>query len=82
MNEQSTATSTTEVTGSWIPTIVISVLILVRWIVIGNGKTPVGFRRWFSMQKIHWKRRLGYRDINKYKMTAGDGANQKLQRQG
>ena len=35
-----------------------------------------------SVQRLKLKKRLGYRDGSKYAMSAGDGANMKLKRQG
>jgi len=35
-----------------------------------------------TFQKVQWKKQLGYRDESKYKMGAGDGANQRHKRQG
>jgi hypothetical protein len=33
-------------------------------------------------KRVQLKKKLGYRDESKYKMGAGDGANQKYKRQG
>lgn len=33
-------------------------------------------------KRVHLKKKLGYRDESKYRMEAGDGANQKYKRQG
>mmetsp|Transcript_15940 Transcript_15940/g.22477 ORF Transcript_15940/g.22477 Transcript_15940/m.22477 type:complete len:80 (-) Transcript_15940:258-497(-) len=68
--------------GSWTPFLIITFLLILRWIIFGQGDLPVRIRRWYNMQKIHWKKTLGYRDETKYQMTAGDGANQKYKRQG
>ena len=35
-----------------------------------------------TKQKLKMKKKLGFRDDSKYKMGAGDGANQKYKRQG
>mmetsp|Transcript_10491 Transcript_10491/g.16075 ORF Transcript_10491/g.16075 Transcript_10491/m.16075 type:complete len:80 (-) Transcript_10491:1551-1790(-) len=68
--------------GSWTPFLVITFLLILRWIVFGQADVPVRIRRWCNMKKIHWKKTRGYRDETKYQMTAGDGANQKYKRQG
>ena len=36
--------------GSWTPMIVILVLILLRWIVYGQGTLPVRLCRWYNMK--------------------------------
>jgi len=33
-------------------------------------------------QRLSLRKKLGYRDASKYRMNAGDGANQKYKRQG
>mmetsp|Transcript_22393 Transcript_22393/g.21527 ORF Transcript_22393/g.21527 Transcript_22393/m.21527 type:complete len:80 (-) Transcript_22393:133-372(-) len=71
-----------EITGSWIPTLVLLSLLFLRWLVRGEGNTPVRLRRWYNMKRIHYKKKWGLRDEKKYKMGAGDGANQKFNRQG
>mmetsp|Transcript_11350 Transcript_11350/g.17023 ORF Transcript_11350/g.17023 Transcript_11350/m.17023 type:complete len:82 (-) Transcript_11350:174-419(-) len=68
--------------GSWMPTIVITLLGLILWLVYGKGDRPVRFRRWYNLERLKLKKRLGYRDDSKYAMSAGDGANMKLKRQG
>mmetsp|Transcript_53613 Transcript_53613/g.160492 ORF Transcript_53613/g.160492 Transcript_53613/m.160492 type:complete len:82 (-) Transcript_53613:1377-1622(-) len=68
--------------GSWTPTIAIASLLLLRWIVFGKGDTPVRIRRWYNMQRVQWRKKLGYRDDSKYKMKAGDGSNERYKRQG
>eukprot|EP00978_Attheya_sp_CCMP212_P037011 scaffold171769_cov39-Attheya_sp.AAC.1 len=68
--------------GSWIPLIVASCVMLLRWLLFGQGGTPVKLRRWFNIQRVSWKKKLGYRDESRYQMSAGDGANQRYKRQG
>ena len=43
---------------------------------------PIKFRRWLGGQKVQAKKKFGYRDEEKYRMTAGGGADQRLKRQG
>ncbi|EJK46390.1 hypothetical protein THAOC_34938 [Thalassiosira oceanica] len=64
--------------GSWTPTILIASALLVRYL----HSNSVSFQRFVSQQRIHWRRRLGYRDNTKYQMGVGDGANMSLKRQG
>jgi len=71
-----------EMEGSWWPTAVLVIVLLSCWIKYGSGRMAVGLRRTMNIQRLHWKKRLGFRDDSKYKMTAGDGANQKYKRQG
>jgi len=75
-------TAIQEEEGSWTPFIILTIILLLRWLAFSNGDVPVKFRRWYSMQKVQWKKQLGYRDESKYKMGAGDGANQRHKRQG
>eukprot|EP00559_Dactyliosolen_fragilissimus_P005697 CAMPEP_0184855242 /NCGR_PEP_ID=MMETSP0580-20130426/544_1 /TAXON_ID=1118495 /ORGANISM="Dactyliosolen fragilissimus" /LENGTH=78 /DNA_ID=CAMNT_0027349705 /DNA_START=36 /DNA_END=272 /DNA_ORIENTATION=+ len=69
-------------TGSWTPTILVSIAFALRWIAFGEGNLPISIRRWLSMKRVELRKKLGYRDETKYKMSAGDGANQKYKRQG
>mmetsp|Transcript_31576 Transcript_31576/g.52130 ORF Transcript_31576/g.52130 Transcript_31576/m.52130 type:complete len:80 (+) Transcript_31576:114-353(+) len=73
---------TKEVEGSWIPFILLSVLFILGWLVYGKSSGAVGIRRWYNMRRISIRKQLGYRDESKYQMGAGEGANQKYQRQG
>mmetsp|Transcript_19440 Transcript_19440/g.27357 ORF Transcript_19440/g.27357 Transcript_19440/m.27357 type:complete len:80 (-) Transcript_19440:570-809(-) len=57
-------------------------LVALRWIAFGEGNLPISIRRWLSMKRVELRKKLGYRDETKYKMSAGDGANQKYKRQG
>jgi hypothetical protein len=69
--------------GSWTPMIIVLLLVLIRWIVFGQGSiVPVRVRRWYNMKRVKMKKEMGYRDESKYKMKTGDGANQKYKRQG
>jgi hypothetical protein len=69
--------------GSWTPMIIVLLLVLIRWIVFGQGSiVPVRVRRWYNMKRVKVKKEMGYRDESKYKMKTGDGANQKYKRQG
>jgi hypothetical protein len=36
----------------------------------------------FNLQRVQWMKRLGYRDGSVYKGGAGQGASQKVKRQG
>jgi len=36
--------------GSWIPVIVASCVLLLRWLLFGQGGTPIKLRRWFNIQ--------------------------------
>lgn len=71
-----------EVQGSWTPFILLTLLLLLRWLVYGESNGAVGIRRWYNMQRVQLRKRLGYRDESKYQMGAGEGAHQKYQRQG
>ena len=64
--------------GSWAPTILLLLFLLCRHLL----RNSIQVQRFVSNQKIHWRRRLGYRDESKYQMGVGDGANMKLKRQG
>ncbi|KAL3776616.1 hypothetical protein ACHAWO_012248 [Cyclotella atomus] len=64
--------------GSWTPTIILATFLLVRYLL----NNSIAFQRFVGNQKIHWRKRLGYRDDSKYQMGAGDGSNVKLKRQG
>eukprot|EP00593_Proboscia_inermis_P012664 CAMPEP_0171323614 /NCGR_PEP_ID=MMETSP0816-20121228/115682_1 /TAXON_ID=420281 /ORGANISM="Proboscia inermis, Strain CCAP1064/1" /LENGTH=103 /DNA_ID=CAMNT_0011822363 /DNA_START=407 /DNA_END=718 /DNA_ORIENTATION=+ len=68
--------------GSWLPTLILAIAVFAIRLCYGQGQLPVLFRRWYNLQRIQLKRRFGLRDNNKYKMGAGDGANQKYKRQG
>ena len=39
-----------EVEGSWIPTIILSMVILTVWLGYGAGDIPVKWRRWYNIQ--------------------------------
>ena len=64
--------------GSWIPTIIIISILLIRYLLSKSIK----FQRFVSTTKISIKKKLGYRDDAKYQMGVGDGANMNLKRQG
>mmetsp|Transcript_9517 Transcript_9517/g.17892 ORF Transcript_9517/g.17892 Transcript_9517/m.17892 type:complete len:142 (-) Transcript_9517:1059-1484(-) len=68
--------------GSWTATICIIIFLLVRWLFTSQREIALTFRRLFQMQLLQFKRKVGLRDDAKYKMGAGDGANQKHKRQG
>ncbi|CAB9529261.1 expressed unknown protein [Seminavis robusta] len=69
--------------GSWIPLIVILVLVFLRWLAYGTGSVPIRFRRWYNIQRVQLRKQLGYRDESIYRPgTAGDGASKKHKRQG
>jgi hypothetical protein len=36
--------------GSWTPMIIVLLLVLIRWIVFGQGSIPVRVRRWYNMK--------------------------------
>ena len=64
--------------GSWIPSLILVALLILRYLL----QHSIGFQRFVNNQKVHWRKRLGYRDESKYRMEAGDGANTKFERQG
>ena len=69
--------------GSWLPLIAILILALIRWLAFGTGDTPVRFRRWYNIQRVTLRKKLGYRDESIYRPgTAGDGASGSHKRQG
>mmetsp|Transcript_25583 Transcript_25583/g.37965 ORF Transcript_25583/g.37965 Transcript_25583/m.37965 type:complete len:80 (+) Transcript_25583:88-327(+) len=68
--------------GSWAPTITVVIILIMRWLITSQGNLAVSLRRMMQMQKLQTKKKLGLRDDSKYKMGAGDGANQKYKRQG
>eukprot|EP00533_Pseudo-nitzschia_delicatissima_P004721 CAMPEP_0116078230 /NCGR_PEP_ID=MMETSP0327-20121206/489_1 /TAXON_ID=44447 /ORGANISM="Pseudo-nitzschia delicatissima, Strain B596" /LENGTH=76 /DNA_ID=CAMNT_0003568757 /DNA_START=44 /DNA_END=274 /DNA_ORIENTATION=+ len=69
--------------GSWIPSVVVSVLIVLWWISRSQSIKAVQIRRWYSVKRVQWKKKLGLRDESIYKNgAAGDGANLKHKRQG
>lgn len=37
-------------TGSWLPLVLIFVLLLLRWVFYGEGDAPVRLRRWIQLQ--------------------------------
>jgi len=74
--------ATPDVKGSWTSTVVVILIIVMKWILQGEGNTPVSLRRWGQMKKLQMKKKMGFRDGSKYKMGAGDGANQRHKRQG
>ena len=39
-----------EVQGSWTPFILLTLLLLLRWLVYGESNGAVGIRRWYNMQ--------------------------------
>ena len=68
--------------GSWVPFLLICLLLIIRWLTYSKSDMPIKFRRWLGGQKVQAKKKYGYRDEEKYKMTAGGGADQRLKRQG
>ena len=68
--------------GSWVPTLIVLTVLLMRWILLSPSDVAVSIRRWFGVQKVKWRKTLGLRDNKKYRMGAGDGANQRYSRQG
>lgn len=71
------------VEGSWTPLIVVSIFIFVYWIAFSQSGTPKRIRRWYSMQRVQLKKKMGMRDESIYReFSAGDGANQCYKRSG
>lgn len=69
--------------GSWMPMILVVVLILAKWLGAGTDDVPLRFRRWYGMQRVALRKRLGYRDESIYRAgTAGDGSNRNHKRKG
>jgi hypothetical protein len=72
-----------EPAGSWTLLIVVSIFIFLYWISFSQSGTPMRFRRWYNMQRVQLKKKLGMRDESIYReFAAGDGANQRYKRQG
>ena len=44
--------SDTQQGGSWIPFIVLAILIVFRWIYYGEGSYPIRIRRWYKLKVI------------------------------
>ncbi len=42
--------ATPDVKGSWAPTVVVILMIVMKWILQGEGNTPVSLRRWGQMK--------------------------------
>lgn len=36
--------------GSWLPLILVAAVLVIRWLVFGDGPTPVRIRRWYNLQ--------------------------------
>jgi hypothetical protein len=36
--------------GSWLPLVAVIVMLVIRWLVYGQGNIPVRFQRWYNMQ--------------------------------
>jgi len=70
------------VTGSWAPTLILFLILFIRWIAFGQDNLAVRLRRFCNIQRVRLKKRFGYRDDSKYDMSVGDGSNQKNKRQG
>ncbi|GMI37666.1 hypothetical protein TeGR_g6863 [Tetraparma gracilis] len=68
--------------GSYWPSLLLLLLCLSLYLSFGSSPSARAARRSLAMTKIGLRRRLGLRDESKYKMSAGDGANAKLKRQG
>ena len=69
--------------GSWTPLAIALILMIFYWLAFSQSGTPVRFRRWYNMQRVQAKKKLGMRDESIYKeFSAGDGANQRYKRQG
>lgn len=51
------------------------------WKIISGS---IDLMQWLVLpeKRLKWRKKLGLRDDSKYKMKAGDGANQKYARQG
>jgi hypothetical protein len=69
-------------TGSWLPSLVLLFIIAILYLLFSQSLRARMIRREFAMYKIWLTRKMGKRDESKYKMKAGDGANEKLKRQG
>jgi len=71
------------VEGSWAPILYVSFFILLLWIAYSQSTKAIRVRRWLTMTKVQWKKKIGLRDESIYRNgAAGDGANQKHKRQG
>lgn len=68
--------------GSWTPFLLICAVLVARWLASSKSDFPIKFRRWLGKQKVQARKKFGYRDEEKYKMSAGSGADQRLKRQG
>jgi hypothetical protein len=69
-----TSDSNEQQEGSWTPFLIL-LTIITLW--------KLSSTRWFHMQKVQWKKKLGLRDESLYRDgAAGDGANQRHKRQG
>eukprot|EP00527_Entomoneis_sp_CCMP2396_P007140 CAMPEP_0198144326 /NCGR_PEP_ID=MMETSP1443-20131203/14541_1 /TAXON_ID=186043 /ORGANISM="Entomoneis sp., Strain CCMP2396" /LENGTH=82 /DNA_ID=CAMNT_0043807697 /DNA_START=68 /DNA_END=316 /DNA_ORIENTATION=- len=79
--ENNQALEASSSSGSWLPFVVLIVLLILRWLAYGEGNIPVKVRRWYKMQ---FRKRLGYsRDESVYKSgAAGNGASRSVKRQG
>lgn len=72
-----------DMVGSYVPMVLILLIILAKWLWGGTDDIPVRFRRWYGLQRVTFRKKLGYRDESIYRPgTAGDGSNRKHKRQG
>ena len=69
--------------GSYFPMFLVLGIILAKWLGTGTDDIPVRFRRWYGIQRVTLRKKLGYRDESIYRPgTAGDGSNRRHKRQG
>jgi len=68
--------------GSWLPTIILLVVVGWCWLCISDSERAIGMRRAIVQKKNKLYRQMGWRDSSKYKMKAGDGSNTRLRRKG
>lgn len=68
--------------GSWYPLIVVLFIALVRFIVYSRTDAAILMRRWFKIQYVKLRTKLGFRDDTIYTGGAGQGASARSKRQG
>lgn len=68
--------------GSWYPLMVVLFIALVRFIVYSRTDAAVRTRRWFNIQSVKLRTKLGFRDDTMYTGGAGQGASARSKRQG
>mmetsp|Transcript_4858 Transcript_4858/g.13620 ORF Transcript_4858/g.13620 Transcript_4858/m.13620 type:complete len:91 (+) Transcript_4858:127-399(+) len=82
-NNNDSSSNSSSSGGSWWPLILVTVLLLARWLAVGEGTLAVQFRRWYNRQRVQWRKQMGYRDDSAYKTgQAGSGASRANKRQG